>query len=123
MSKLKIIVLFFIVSLIVFTLVNVLQTIAWGQSPREPYPKFAVMVERVKPNATNAERARWKTYGTAAIVPGKDANLYISYSEEFDEWSFCLEATDEHAKTDGYIPPLKIVPTLSNVIRLQARKE
>lgn len=111
----RVFLLLFITSLITTTIVIVLQSIAWGQE--KVYPKYAVEVGTVKPNN------RWKTQGTFAVVTGKDANIYVSYLEESDEFVLCLEATKEHAATDGYIPPMKIVPTLSNMVKIQARKE
>lgn len=86
------------------------------------YPKYPIEVGIVKPN-TNEERKRWKTEGTFAVISGKDANLFVKYIEETDEFVFYLEATKEHAATDGYIPKMKFVPILSNGIKIEARKE
>lgn len=95
-----------------------------AQAPREPYPKYAIMVERVKPNATNAERSRWKTYGTSAIIPGKDAELWISYDEKEDVWYIQINANRKHAATDGFTPQPKIVHKgMINQLWIEARDE
>lgn len=120
----RFVLLLFITAFALGIVVIVLQTIAWGQQTTlRVYPKYVIEVGRVKLNATNGEIERWKTEGTFAVVNGKDANLYVRYIEASDEFLFCLEATKEHAATDGYMPPMKIRYAAANEIYIEARKE
>lgn len=119
-SRLETICLYAVAALTAATIVIVLQSLVFGQ---KIYPKFPIYVGKLKENSTT-EISRWLTEGTFAVASGKDANLYVAYSEDADEFILSLESTKEHAATDGYIPTLKITNGgASNTIRVEARKE
>lgn len=112
----------FLIAFVSVIVVIVLQSIAWSQPTPKVYPKYPILVGRVKLDATNEERSRWKTEGTFAVVSGKDANVFISYMEETDMFLLTLEPTTEHAATDGFIPTMKFRFAASNEMYIEAKK-
>ncbi len=84
--------------------------------------KYPIIVGRVIPDSPNAERSQWPTKGTFAVITGKDANLFVQYDETLDTFVVSVQPTTEHAKTDGFIPDMKIAFAASNELYIEARQ-
>lgn len=71
----------------------------------------------------NGNPIQWKTTGTSAVIHGDDADLFITWDKSSRRWICIVQADEEAAATDGYIPELKVVHAgCMNTVHLEARR-